>query len=210
LIKATLLLSVLFSIYIVTLKNGGTETAASTGAEVPVPVRVTTVIPISVSAGTSGFDRVEVTRLWSGIVEAEGRLRRYDDGLQVDVVIREGGTLFEIDPKDYQIAVAQAEADVLRAEADLQDVCVNGERAPASVKIERDTLEISRAERDRIQALLVDLDAVAATELDSDYQTILSQQSTVTSLEATLALVDAYTLSAGLRHTSSRSLLPPS
>lgn len=175
--------------------NARTEGAASTGAEVPVPVRVTTVMPTSVSARISGFGRVEATRSWSGIAEVEGRLTRYDDELQVGFVVREGDTLFEIDPRDYQIAVSQAEADVLRAEADLEDVRVNGENTEASLEIERAILEISRAERDRIQGL-VDQGAVATTELDSANQTFLSQQSTVTSLEATLALVDPDTLSA--------------
>ncbi|MEM7717628.1 MAG: HlyD family efflux transporter periplasmic adaptor subunit [Pseudomonadota bacterium] len=137
---------------------------------------------------------MEATRSWSGIAELEGRLTRYDDDLQIGAQVQEGDTLFEIDPRDYQIAVAQAEADILRAEADLEDVRVNGENTEASLAIERAILEISKSERDRIQGL-VDQGAVATTELDSANQTYLSQQSTVTSLEATLALVAPDTLS---------------
>jgi RND family efflux transporter MFP subunit len=96
--------------------------------------------------------------------------------------------LFEIDPRDYQINVAQREADVLRARADIQTLQVNASNTQASLDVERKILEIHRADRDRIEKLIKG-GSVAATELDSANRTFLSQQSAVTSLEASLALV---------------------
>tara|TARA_Y100000385_G_scaffold104137_1_gene107720 strand:+ start:541 stop:1929 length:1389 start_codon:yes stop_codon:yes gene_type:complete len=156
--------------------------------EIGYPVSFVKVMPRIVSAEARGFGRVETTRSWSGVAEVEGRLVVYDDDLQVGKMVSAGDLLFEIDPRDYQINVAQREADVLRAQADIQALQVNASNTQASLDVERKILEIYRADRDRIEKLIKG-GSVAATELDSANRTFLSQQSAVTSLEATLALV---------------------
>ncbi|MEL7415754.1 MAG: biotin/lipoyl-binding protein, partial [Pseudomonadota bacterium] len=163
--------------------------------EARVPVRVVTVAPLSLTGSASGFGRVETTRTWSGVAEVEGRLTRYEDTLQPGARVRSGEVLFEIEPRDYEIAVAQAQADVLRSEADLQVIGVNARNTEASLEVERQILEIYLNDRNRIQGL-VERGAVAATELETANRTYLTQQSSVTSLEASLAQVEPDTLSA--------------
>lgn len=169
--------------------NDRPTVSAQEKEEIAVPVRSLTVVPTTVAARASGFGRVETTRTWSGVAEVEGRLVTYDDGLQVGAMVEAGDLLFEIDARDYEIAVAQREADVLRAQADIQELQVNAANTRASLDVERQILEIYRADRDRV-AGLVDRGSVAATELESSNRTFLSQQSVVTSLEASLALAD--------------------
>ncbi|MEL6233404.1 MAG: HlyD family efflux transporter periplasmic adaptor subunit [Pseudomonadota bacterium] len=163
--------------------------------EVRIPARVLTVAPVSLVGTASGFGRVQATRIWSGVAEVEGRLVTYSNSLQPGALVRAGDTLFEIDARDYEIAVAQAQADVQRAEADLRSVTVNAENAAQSLSVELEILKIYKSDMERVQTL-VERGSVAAAQLEDANRTFLSQQSVVASLESTLALVEPDTLSA--------------
>lgn len=169
--------------------NAQPPVTAQERPEVAVPVRSLTVTPEAISAQVEGYGRVETTRTWSGVAEVEGRLITYDDALQVGAMVQSGDLLFEIDARDYEIAVAQREADVLRAQADIEGLKVNAANIEASLEVERQILAIQEADRDRI-ADLVAGGSVAATQLETANRTFLSQQSAVTSLEASLARVE--------------------
>lgn len=186
--KLLILPPIALALAIVSWMNNQPRASVHDREEVGFPVSFVTVTPRAVSAEARGFGRVETTRSWSGVAEVEGRLVVYDDNLQVGTMVSAGDLLFEIDPRDYQINVAQREADVLRAQADIQTLQVNASNTQASLDVERKILEIHRADRDRIEKLIKG-GSVAATELDSANRTFLSQQSAVTSLEASLALV---------------------
>ena len=187
--KLLFLPPVAIALVVVTWMNAQPSVTAQVRAEVAVPVRSLTVVPEVISAQVEGFGRVETTRTWSGVAEVEGRLITYDDALQVGTMVQAGDLLFEIDARDYEIAVAQREADVLRAEADIQELQVNAANTEASLEVERQILAIYEADRDRV-ADLVAGGSVAATQLETANRTFLSQQSAVTSLEASLALVE--------------------
>lgn len=187
--KLLFLPPIAIALVVVNWMNAQPSATAQDRAEVAVPVRSMTVMPEEVSAQVEGFGRVETTRTWSGVAEVEGRLITYDDTLQVGTMVQAGDLLFEIDARDYEITVAQREADVLRAQADIEELRVNAANTEASLEVERQILEIYEADRDRI-ADLVAGGSVAATQLETANRTFLSQQSAVTSLEASLALVE--------------------
>lgn len=163
--------------------------------EQPVAVKVANIGPVILNGSASGFGRVEPTRTWSGVAEVEGSLVEFADSLQPGAQVKAGRILYVIDPRDYEISVAQAKADVQRATADLRAIAVNAGNAAQSLEIEREILTIFEDDRNRIQTL-VDGGSVAATQLDTANRSFYSQQSVVASLEATLALVDSDTLSA--------------
>ncbi|MBU2358757.1 MAG: efflux RND transporter periplasmic adaptor subunit [Alphaproteobacteria bacterium] len=184
------LVPVLIALVVVGWMNVRPTVTAQDRAEVAVPVRVLTVIPETISGQVEGFGRVATARTWSGVAEVEGRLVSYDDRLQVGAMVKAGDLMFEIDTRDYEIAVAQREADVARAQADITAQKVNAANNQASLDVERQILAIYQADRDRI-ANLVAGGSVAATQLETADRTLLSQQSAVTSLEASLALAEA-------------------
>jgi RND family efflux transporter MFP subunit len=196
LVKLLILPPIALALMVVSWMNNQPQASGQEREEIGFPVSFVNVRPRVVSAEARGFGRVETTRSWSGVAEVEGRLVVYDDDLQVGTMVSAGDLLFEIDPRDYQINVAQREADVLRAQADIQALQVNASNSKASLDVERKILEIYRTDRDRIEKLIKG-GSVAATELDSANRTFLSQQSAVTSLEASLALVAPDLRSAG-------------
>ena len=186
--KLMFLPPIAIALVVVNWMNAQPSATAQDRAEVAVPVRSLTVMPEEISAEVEGFGRVGTTRTWSGVAEVEGRLITYDDALQVGTMVQAGDLLFEIDARDYEITVAQREADVQRAQADIEELRVNAANTEASLEVERQILAIYQADRDRI-ADLVAGGSVAATQLETANRTFLSQQSAVTSLEASLALV---------------------
>ncbi|WP_420862650.1 efflux RND transporter periplasmic adaptor subunit [Algirhabdus cladophorae] len=155
---------------------------------VALPVRVVTVQADSLAVSASGFGRAEATKTWTGVAEVEGRLTLFPDVLQIGARIGKDDLMFEIDPRDYEIRVAQAQADVLSAEADLERIKVNAANTEATLVVQREILEVFRDERDRM-ASLVQRGSVAQTSLDSANRSYLSQQATVTGFETDLALV---------------------
>lgn len=186
--KLLFLPPIAIALLVVGWMNAQPSVTAQERVEIAMPVRSVTVKPEQIAAQVEGFGRVETTRTWSGVAEVEGRLITYDDALQVGTMVQAGDLLFEIDARDYEITVAQREADVLRAQADIEELKVNAANTEASLEVERQILAIYEADRDRI-ADLVTGGSVAATQLETANRTFLSQQSAVTSLEASLALV---------------------
>lgn len=182
------------AVLIVGWMNTQPKAQVQTQAEIAVPVRVATLAPQSPTPRASGFGRVVATRTWSGVAEVEGRLTEYPVGLQVGAIVQSGELIAEIDPRDYEIAVAQAQADVLRAQASLEEIEVNADNTRASIDIEAEILDILAADKARIDSL-VERGSVATTELETASRSLLSQQSAVNSLNSTLALVTPNTLS---------------
>ncbi|MGX9356672.1 efflux RND transporter periplasmic adaptor subunit [Roseobacteraceae bacterium S113] len=182
------------AVMIVGWMNTQPKAQVQTQAEIAVPVRVGTLVPQSPTPRASGFGRVVATRTWSGVAEVEGRLTQYPDSLQVGAIVQAGALIAEIDPRDYEIAVAQAQADVLRAQASLEEIEVNADNTRASINIEAEILDILAADKARIDSL-VERGSVATTELETASRSLLSQQSAVNSLNSTLALVTPNTLS---------------
>ena len=182
------------AVMIVGWMNTQAKAQVQTQAEIAVPVRVATLVPQSPTPRASGFGRVVATRTWSGVAEVEGRLTQYPDSLQVGAIVQAGALIAEIDPRDYEIAVAQAQADVLRAQASLEEIEVNADNTRASINIEAEIHDNLAADKARIDSL-VERGSVATTELETASRSLLSQQSAVNSLNSTLALVTPNTLS---------------
>lgn len=158
------------------LLPGCRNTNASPPAAAPADVSVVTVEP----------ERVALTSDWiatlDGYVNAQIRpqvsgylvKRDYEEG----AVVRKGDVLFEIDPRPFDAAVAQARAQLGQAEAQLG-------------KTARDLA------RDRP---LADQHAIAQSQLDDDVQANLAADATVKAMQAT---VDTAQLNLGFTKVTS-------
>lgn len=155
--------------------------------EASVAVRSQTIEPVSYAITASGFGRAEAVRSWSAVAQVEGRLVSLSDDVTVGTVVSAGDLLFEIDPRDYEIALAQAEAARASAQADLQELEVNAVNTESSLEVEREILEVLGSELERLETL-VSRGGVAQSDLDSTTRSYLSQQKVVVDLEAQLDL----------------------
>jgi len=155
-------------------------------AETALPVRVLTVAPETFAFTAAGYGRAEAARTWSGVAEVQGRLTVYPDTIQLVALAAQGETVFAIAPRDYVIAVAQAEASVLSAEADLAELDVSEANQSTVLEAEREILDLLTAERDRSAPLVTD-GIINQSTLDDQNRALLSQQSVVNNAEAAMS-----------------------
>ncbi|HEY6358500.1 MAG TPA: efflux RND transporter periplasmic adaptor subunit [Vicinamibacterales bacterium] len=158
------------------LLPGCRNTNASPPASLPPDVSVVTVEPERVAltsdwiATLDGYVNAQIRSQVSGYLVK----RDYEEG----AVVRKGDVLFEIDPRPFDAAVAQARAQLGQAEAQLG-------------KTARDLA------RDRP---LADQHAIAQSQLDDDVQANLAADATVKAMQAT---VDTAQLNLGFTKVTS-------
>lgn len=161
---------------------------AQEAMESAIPVRVLEIGQEPFAVTVSGFGRAQAARTWSGVAEVQGRLTQYSDAIQVGALVSAGETVFAIDPRDFEIAVAQAEASVQSAKADLAELDVSEANQIAILAAERNIFALLEEDRNRT-ASLVQSGTFSQSTLDDNNRTLLSQQSVVTNAEANLALI---------------------
>jgi len=96
-------------------------------------------------------------------------------------ILPEGTELVHVDPKDYELALAQAQAEL--AELNAQET-----NAKASLDIEKRNLELASKELERIQSL-VKKGTASQSKADETERAMLAYRASVQNLQNTLALV---------------------
>ncbi|MEM1010964.1 MAG: efflux RND transporter periplasmic adaptor subunit [Planctomycetota bacterium] len=100
------------------------STAPQQGTSPPEPlvptVEVVPVKPASVPVTVEGFGVVRPAREAALAAEVTGPIVEIGDAVEPGGVMREGDLLVRIDPAEYELAVTAAEADLARAQADLE------------------------------------------------------------------------------------------
>lgn len=162
---------------------------ADTPPEAVLAVRSLTLEPRDFSISVSGFGRVEAVRSWTAVAQVEGRLIELTENVSVGELVQKGDRLFSIDPRDYEIALAQAEASRDSAMADLQELDVTEKNYEDRLGVESEILSVLKTEMERQQSLVTGGGA-AQTAVDSAVRSYLSQEKVVVDLEAQMALVD--------------------
>lgn len=153
----------------------------------PIAVRVATLEPTPFSAMATGFGRTEAARTWSAIAQVEGRAVTVAPSLAVGSLAQQGDLLVEIDPRDYEIATAKAEASLASARSELEELLVTEANTRATLEIEARILEV-RVTEFRRQSDLAERGTAAQISLDEAQRALLAQQKVVQDLENQIAL----------------------
>jgi RND family efflux transporter MFP subunit len=117
------------------------------------------------------------------VSQVAGRVTYIHDKLRDGEILPEGTELVRIDPKDYEIALAQARAEL--AELEVQDA-----NARSSLKIEQRNEELAQKELERIRKLLRQ-GTSSQSAADEKERAMLAYRAAVQNLQNTLALVPA-------------------
>ena len=149
-----------------------------------VPVPKLEVVPRSV-----GYGEARPGRVWLAVPEVGGRIIRMDPRLREGNIFAEGAELVVIDPADYQLEVAQAEAQILALEAQLSQLATQKETLAKTLEIEERSAELARAELERVREL-VGKGSIGAAELDKEQRNVLQQRARVQELENSLTLIE--------------------
>ncbi|WP_325890915.1 efflux RND transporter periplasmic adaptor subunit [Grimontia sp. NTOU-MAR1] len=151
-------------------------------------VDVITLQQSDIAPVVTGFGRVTPKLTWQAIAEVNGKVIYRNPALEKGRVLPAGTELLRIDPTDYQLAVAQAQADVSVREARLAKLSLDEKNLKTTLAIEQRRLALSRDELTR-QKNLRQKGLTSQSDLDNEQQAFLSQQTRVQDLEAQLKVL---------------------
>lgn len=167
--------------------------------EVATPVRVIRVAETTLRPVVIGFGLVAPSETFEAIAQVGGTVAWVNPELSRGAVLPAGAELVRIASDDYDLALAQAEANIRAAEARLAELSVTAENQSAALAIERDVLALRADELARAEALL-EGGARAQAAVDTARAAWLAQRQKVQSVESTLALIPSQR--AGLAETA--------
>lgn len=153
-------------------------------SEVGEPVRTVRTLEIQKTdfiPVVQGFGEVRPAQTWKAIAQVSGRIISMHPRLKDGEIIQQGELLFQIDPVDYELNLAQAETQLV--ELDVQH-----NNTQSSLKIEQKNLALAQKEHQRLQQL-VKKGSVSKSSADTAERTMLTSSAQVQNLKNSLSLI---------------------
>jgi len=185
LIIPPIILGVLVFMY---MKSQKQEPQIIEAAEIARSVRVVEAQEVSVVPKVHGFGTVTPGREWAAIAQVSGEITQVHSDLKKGSIIKAGTLLVTISPVDYELAIAQADANIRSTDAKITELEVNRKNTLAILDIEKQSLAIREGELAR-QEKLVRNGTVSRTSFDRERRDTFLQRKKVQDLENSLALI---------------------
>jgi RND family efflux transporter MFP subunit len=154
----------------------------------PTAVRVIEARPLALRLEARGHGVARPAETWQAVASVAGRVVERHPDLESGALLREGTLLVALDPSRYELAIADAEAELTSLAAELAQLEAEEESTGRLLVLEREALALSEQELSRIERL-AGSGAVARAQLDEQRRATLAQRQAVASLENTLALL---------------------
>ena len=167
-------------LWLVSGKQPPTKTARG---EPTRTVRVIEALQLDLVPTAEGYGPVEPARVWAAVSQVTGRVVEIHPRLRDGEILPQGTELLRIDPMDYELALAQANAE-------LAELRVQEQNARASLEIEERNLALTRQELGRNRKL-VQQGTTSESAVDEAERAMLGTRIAVQNLQNTLALVPA-------------------
>jgi RND family efflux transporter MFP subunit len=145
------------------------------------PVRALQVQQVDLVPVAEGYGSVMPAQLWTAVAEVTGRIVELHPRLRDGEILPAGTPLLRIDPVDYELNLAQAEAA-------LAELAVEQSNAEASLEIEQRNLKIAQREFERISKL-ADKGTASRSNRDDAERALLNSRNAVQNIRNTLALM---------------------
>ena len=147
-----------------------------------IPVNVITLETRSVRPAITGFGVVKPDLVLQAKAEVSGRVTWVHPGLKKGEILPENTLVLTIDDKDYQLALKQAEADLLVSKANLKEKELTIKNNQLELQLANEKLRVREAELKRFISLNKS-GSVSQSRLDQERQVLLQQQQEVQKLE---------------------------
>lgn len=151
-------------------------------------VRVITPPSPVITPRATGHGTVQPSRSWQAVAQVKGKIVEKHPQLQKGAILQANTLILRIDPTDYQLAIAQTEADIQATQAQLQELDAKAANTRASLKIEQAALALNEKELQR-KRQLVGQGSVSRSDLESQERSQLGQQQSVQAQHNTLNLI---------------------
>lgn len=151
------------------------------------PVRVMELKAQEFTPTVRGYGTVAPERTWRAVAQVSGRIAHLEPNLKKGAILRKGTEVIKISPRDYELAVAEAEANLEAAKAQLAELKVKEKNAKGSRDIENRSLKLKEADLQRKQQLAA-RKTVSQLTVEQAENAVLSQQARLQDIENTLRL----------------------
>ncbi len=151
-------------------------------------LRVIRAPSVNVVPRVLGYGTAKPAQVWRAVAEVEGRVVEVYPELKAGAFVKAGEVVLKIDPREYELAVAQLDSAIAEIEARLAELATQEENDRASLGIEQASLVLAKAALDRVRDL-IERDVAAATEVRDEERTYLAQRQKVQALQNSLNLV---------------------
>ncbi|MCL1143900.1 efflux RND transporter periplasmic adaptor subunit [Shewanella gaetbuli] len=141
-----------------------------------------------VAPKVKGFGRVSPKHVWQAVAEVSGKVIYRHPQLETGRILPAGTLLLQIDPLEYQLTLAQTQANLSSTEAQLVKLEQQEQNLKRSLKLETQKLALVEQEYQRKQSLLTK-NLVSSSEVESQKQTLLAQTNVVQDLQSNIKVM---------------------
>ncbi len=134
-----------------------------------------------------GFGVVAPTHTYEAIAEVGGTVEYVNPQLRNGQILPEGAVLLRLSPTDFNLAIAQANANIRAAQARLAELDVSEVNQRAALDIEHEVLAVRASDLARAEALFT-AGTMPQSTRDAARAAHLAQRQKVQGIEGTLAL----------------------
>ncbi len=150
-------------------------------------LRVIEVPAVEVVPRVIGYGTARPARVWRAVSEVGGRVLELHPGLDAGEFLQADEIALRIDPRDYELAVSQVQAELTEVNARLAELTTQLENDQRSLAIEQTSLALVEPEFERVKRL-AETGNAAPTELRDAERAYLSQKQLVQNLENAIRL----------------------
>ena len=187
--KWVILLPVMAGIVaLVLLIKNQSEPLRAITKEQPRLVRVITAFDTTVIPQAIGHGTVRPAKIWEAVAQVKGKILQKHSELKKGAILEADSLLLQIDPTDYQLAIAQIEADIAATKAQLDELSARETNTRKSLVIEEQALVLREKELARKKRLVND-GSISRSKMEDQERALLMQQQAVQGQRNTLNLV---------------------
>lgn len=153
-------------------------------------VRVIHAAKVPVRPTVTGYGSVKPGAVWNAIPQVGGKVVYVHPNLKKGALIGKDTLIVRIDKADFEMAIAEARANIASAEARLQELKTTETNLKAVLEVERKSLELKRSQLERKQALQKRGTATPLS-VEQEQRDTLAQERRVIDIENSLKLLPA-------------------
>ncbi len=158
------------------------------GGASALPVRVMTVAAEDIRPSATAWGNLRAAETWVAVAEVQGEVIWSHPDLEPGRLIPAGIEVLQIDPTDYELALAQSQADLAALAAESAQLTAEAANTGRILDLERARLALAEADLTRTRTL-AEQGTVPQSRADEAERATLLARRTVAELENTLALI---------------------
>ena len=186
-IAAGLLIGLLLAVLLLVARRAPDRDAAAARA----PTLTTNEVrPVPFRLEARGHGVARPAESWQATANVPGRVVERHPDLESGRLVRAGTLLLALDPSRYELAIAEAEAELVSLAAEQAQLDREERNTRRLLELERERLALSEQRLERVEAL-AERGAVSPSQRDEQRSTTVARRSAVASLENQMALIPA-------------------